>query len=73
MVAWSQGGPRAGGYTLRHPEKVNRLVLLAPAYSRTGASAGPAKPVEAVAFNTQSRAEFDGHERGTHVPEGRDL
>src|SRR4051812_26419874 len=31
LVAWSLGGPRAGGYAAQHPEKVNRLVLLAPA------------------------------------------
>jgi pimeloyl-ACP methyl ester carboxylesterase len=61
MVAWSQGGPRAGGYALRHPEKVNRLVLLAPGYNRASAGAAPAKPAEAVAFNTQSRAEFDAN------------
>src|SRR5579871_7033787 len=34
LVAWSQGGPRAGGYTAQHPENVNKLVLLAPAYNR---------------------------------------
>ena len=34
MVAWSLGGPRAGGYAAQHPDKVNRLVLLAPAYGR---------------------------------------
>jgi pimeloyl-ACP methyl ester carboxylesterase len=61
MVAWSQGGPRAGGFALRHPQKVHRLVLLAPGYNRTGAAAAPAKPAEAVAFNTQSRAEFDAN------------
>ena len=61
MVAWSQGSPRAGGYALRHPQKVNRLVLLAPAYNRTGAAAAPARPAEAVAFNTQSRAEFEAN------------
>jgi pimeloyl-ACP methyl ester carboxylesterase len=59
MVAWSLGGPRSGGYAARHPEKVNRLVLLAPAYNRTMAAAPPAKvPVNGVTFNTQSHAEF---------------
>ena len=38
MVAWSLGGPRAGGYAAQHPDKVNRLVLLAPAYNRDAAS-----------------------------------
>ena len=61
MVAWSLGGPRAGGYAVRHPQKVNRLVLLAPAYNRTSAAAAPARPTEGVVFNTQSRAEFDAN------------
>src|SRR5690242_14060591 len=38
LVAWSLGGPRAGGYAARHAEKVLKLVLLAPAYGRTGAT-----------------------------------
>ncbi|HZT76807.1 MAG TPA: alpha/beta fold hydrolase [Vicinamibacterales bacterium] len=59
LVAWSQGGPRAGGYTAQHPEKVNKLVLLAPAYNRNTPAAAPAKmPPDGVPFNTQSRAEF---------------
>jgi pimeloyl-ACP methyl ester carboxylesterase len=40
LVGWSQGGPRAGGYAARNPEKVARLVVLAPAYTR-------ASPLEA--------------------------
>src|SRR5262245_11580795 len=40
LIAWSLGGPRSGGYALLHPEKVQRLVLLAPAYNRTS----PADP-----------------------------
>jgi pimeloyl-ACP methyl ester carboxylesterase len=59
LVAWSQGGPRAGGYTALHPEKVNKLVLLAPAYNRNTPPNPPAKmPPEGVPFNTQSRDEF---------------
>ena len=59
LVAWSLGGPRAGGYAARHPEKVLRLVLLAPAYGRMGPSEAPAVvPAEGVAMNTQSREEF---------------
>src|SRR6478672_6102537 len=34
LVAWSLGGPRAGGYAAQHADKVSRMVLLAPAYSR---------------------------------------
>ena len=31
LVGWSTGTPRAGGYAALHPEKVDRMVLLAPA------------------------------------------
>jgi pimeloyl-ACP methyl ester carboxylesterase len=34
LIGWSQGGPRAGGYASKHPEKVDRLFLYAPAYNR---------------------------------------
>ena len=56
LLGWSQGGPRAGGYAARHPEKVLKLVVLAPAYNR-------AMPLEQGAFNgaamtTQSRSDF---------------
>jgi pimeloyl-ACP methyl ester carboxylesterase len=79
LVAWSLGGPRAGGYAARNPQKVNRLVLLAPGYNRQMPAAAPAKlPVEGVVFNTQSRAEFDANwERqvgcpGQYDPAARD-
>src|SRR3954451_13938124 len=58
LLAWSLGGPRAGGYTAQHPENVHRLVLLAPAYNRSAAAAPPASPAAGAAFNTQSRDEF---------------
>ena len=61
LVAWSLGGPRAGGYAAQHPEKVNRLVLLAPAYGRGGAAEAPALPRPGTVFNTQSRSEFDAN------------
>ena len=60
LLAWSLGGPRAGGYAAQHADKVRRLVLLAPAYGRTSASAPPAKmPPDGVPMNTQSREEFN--------------
>lgn len=37
LIGWSAGGPRAGGYAALHPDKVERLILLAPAYHRHGA------------------------------------
>jgi pimeloyl-ACP methyl ester carboxylesterase len=61
LVGWSLGGPRAGGYAAQHADKVNRLVLLAPAYGRGGAAEAPALPRPGTVFNTQSRSEFDAN------------
>jgi pimeloyl-ACP methyl ester carboxylesterase len=62
LIGWSLGGPRAGGFTVRHPAKVQSLVLLAPAFNRTAASSPPPKvPADGVAFNKQSRADFDAN------------
>ena len=61
LVAWSLGGPRAGGYAAQHPDKVNRLVVLAPAYNRDAPATRPAPSANSVAFNTQSRSEFDAN------------
>jgi pimeloyl-ACP methyl ester carboxylesterase len=61
LVAWSLGGPRAGGYAAQHPEKVHRLVLLSPAYNRSAPAGPPALPNKGVVFNTQSRTEFDAN------------
>jgi pimeloyl-ACP methyl ester carboxylesterase len=59
LIAWSLGGPRAGGYAGQHPEKVRRLVLLAPAYNRGAAAVPSGKiPLSGVPMNTQSRQEF---------------
>jgi pimeloyl-ACP methyl ester carboxylesterase len=58
MLGWSLGGPRAGGYAAAHPEKVQRLVLLAPAYGRGAADGPPARSPEGAAMNTQSHEEF---------------
>ena len=61
LVAWSLGGPRAGGYAARYPDKVHRLVLLSPAYNRATPTEPPALPNKGVVFNTQSRTEFDAN------------
>jgi len=59
MVAWSLGGPRAGGYAAQHPEKVRKLVLLAPAYNRARPASPPAHlPADGAAMTTQSHQEF---------------
>ncbi|MEO7133692.1 MAG: alpha/beta fold hydrolase, partial [Vicinamibacterales bacterium] len=36
LVAWSQGGTRTAGYAARNPNKVARIVALAPGYNRAG-------------------------------------
>jgi pimeloyl-ACP methyl ester carboxylesterase len=72
LAGWSQGGPRAGGYTAQHPDQVQRLVLLAPAYARTGPDAA-APRADAVVFNTQSQKEFDANwDRQVGCPEQYD-
>jgi pimeloyl-ACP methyl ester carboxylesterase len=59
LVGWSQGGPRAGGWTANHPDQVAKLILLAPAYNRNTKAQAPAVlPVAGAVFNTQSHDEF---------------
>src|SRR5262245_12046772 len=61
LVAWSLGGPRSAGYAAQNPDKIEKLVLLAPAYRRDEPAVQPALPAPGVAFNTQSRADFDAN------------
>src|SRR5262249_8149862 len=42
LIGWVRGGPRAGGYAARHPEKVEKLLLYAPGYNRLAPSDPPA-------------------------------
>jgi len=59
LLAWSLGGPRAAGYAAHHPEKIAKMVLLAPAYNRAATADPPALvPAKGPAMNTQSRDEF---------------
>jgi pimeloyl-ACP methyl ester carboxylesterase len=59
LIAWSLGGPRAGGYAAQNPAKVRRLVLLAPAYNRTRAAEPPADvPAKGEPFTIQSRTDL---------------
>ncbi|MCX6602423.1 MAG: alpha/beta fold hydrolase [Acidobacteria bacterium] len=44
IIGYSRGGPRAGGYTAQHPEKVSRLFLLAPNYERLSPNGPPTTP-----------------------------
>jgi pimeloyl-ACP methyl ester carboxylesterase len=41
LVGWSFGASRAGGYAALHPDRIDRLVLLAPAYDRDHPTASP--------------------------------
>jgi pimeloyl-ACP methyl ester carboxylesterase len=58
LVAWSQGGPRAGGYAARNPTKVARLVVLAPAYNRAGPLEAPNPIPASTPMTAQSQADF---------------
>jgi pimeloyl-ACP methyl ester carboxylesterase len=68
LVGWSQGGPRTGGWAAQNPERVNKLVLLAPAYNRNaglpaapgarGAASGRGGAPNLAAFSTQTQEEF---------------
>ena len=60
LVAWSQGGPRVTGYAALQPDKVHRIVVLAPAYNREGLTAQP-NPLPAYndgPMTVQSRKDF---------------
>jgi len=65
LAGWSQGGPRSAGWAAQHPDKVNRLVLLAPAYNNgAGRGAGraaatpSATPPRGSAFNVQTHQDL---------------
>lgn len=60
LVGWSQGGPRITGYTAMNPRKVDRIVVLAPAYRRDGPASEP-NPLPAMpdgSMTVQSRRDF---------------
>lgn len=60
LIGWSAGGPRAGGYAALHPDKVDKLILLAPAYIRGGADVAPdASGDEGPPLRLVSRSVFD--------------
>ena len=75
LIAWSLGGPRAAGYTALHPEKVQKLVLLAPAYNRAAKADPPAKvPAQGAAMTTQSHQEFTANwDRQVGCPDQYDI
>ena len=57
LVGWSLGGHRAGLYAAQHPDKVDRLVLLAPNYVRTSPSTPPLLPQPGFPMGLRTRAE----------------
>lgn len=62
IIGWSGGGPRGGGYTSRHPDKVDKLFLYAPGYSRNGRSDPPATipaPGTPMSMQTHDELMFD--------------
>jgi pimeloyl-ACP methyl ester carboxylesterase len=59
LLGWSLGGPRAGGWAAQHPERVEKLVLLAPAYSRTSPASPPVKvPADGTAMGVMTHERF---------------
>jgi pimeloyl-ACP methyl ester carboxylesterase len=59
LIGWSLGGPRTGGYTAQHADKIEKVVVLAPAYNRAGTAQPPMpNPAKGPAFNAQSHLDF---------------
>ena len=74
LLGWSQGGPRTAGYAARNPGKVAKLVVLAPAYNRTGPAQAP-NPLPTVdgPMSVQTQAEFKANwDRQVGCPEQYD-
>ena len=59
LVGWSLGGPRTVGYTAQHADKIGKIVVLAPAYTRASTGQPPTpNPANGPAFDAQSHADF---------------
>ena len=62
LVAWSLGGPRAGGYAAQHPgEGASAGAAGAGLQPRRARRRPPPLPNPGTVFNTQSRDEFDAN------------
>jgi pimeloyl-ACP methyl ester carboxylesterase len=71
LIGWSGGGPRFGGYAALHPEKVDKVVLLAPGYSRATPDNPPAvvpRPGAAYTVSTRNRAFHERWDIQVHCP-----
>lgn len=55
LIGWSGGGPRAGGYAARHPEKTLKVVLFAPGYNADSPSEPPAEVPPGVPMRLQTK------------------
>lgn len=56
LIGWSGGGIRTGTYTVRHPEKVEKLIILASSnYSRKNPDSGPELPRAGAPMTMQTR------------------
>jgi pimeloyl-ACP methyl ester carboxylesterase len=60
LLGWSRAGVRIGGYTARHPEKVEKLFLYDPRYNRTDPLLPPAEPESGVPMRVQPVTDFSG-------------
>jgi len=58
LIGWSAGGPRVGGYVARHPRKVERVVLFAPAPTIAGLSI-PETIEAGFPMNLQTRKDLE--------------
>jgi pimeloyl-ACP methyl ester carboxylesterase len=60
LVGWSQGGPRITGFTLLHPDEVERIAVLAPAYNVGGLPSEPSTlpHLPNGSMTVQSRKDF---------------
>ncbi len=59
LLGWSLGGPRAGGWAAQHPDRVEKIVLLAPAYNRASPGSPPAKvPADGTAMGVMAHERF---------------
>lgn len=58
LIGWSKGGPRSLGYVQRHPGKVDKLVLLAPAYHRDTPLASPKNTEVSSLMGAQNQTDF---------------
>ena len=60
LIGWSAGGTRTGGYSARNPDKVDKLFLYAPGYSREARSRpGPSVPMSLQTYETLTQGRWE--------------